>query len=201
MCNTWFKDLGRQQSRRHCIEKSSLRICSCWFNVSCCQTDPAATPIPPTNMHTDFQKGIQLMLACTRVRSDIWGGMRRRAYFHGVMCLRVQTSLTWLLFLLMFWCSSDRFQDISFQLCDERLTLFYIFYWEWFCRVCSIFGFNQLQKHRLQKKLRTCKNLQSVRESQSSTARQDQSDLPENKSSITDPLCFRVRLLKAKLSV
>lgn len=47
-----FQSFSRQQSRRHGIGKSSPRICACWFNVSCCQSDPAAVPISQRYRHT-----------------------------------------------------------------------------------------------------------------------------------------------------
>lgn len=47
-----FQTFSRQQSRRHGIGKSSPRICACWFNVSCCQSDPAAVPVSQTHSNT-----------------------------------------------------------------------------------------------------------------------------------------------------
>lgn len=44
-----FQTFGR--SRRQSIGKSSPRICACWFNVPCCQSDPAAQTHTYTHTH------------------------------------------------------------------------------------------------------------------------------------------------------
>lgn len=54
-----FRSFSRQQSRRLGIGKSSPRICACWFNVSCCQSDPAAVPISQTYRRTPTNKGTE----------------------------------------------------------------------------------------------------------------------------------------------